>query len=333
MLSALRTLRRSAGLAGLLAVQVAAVVALYRLGSRPPFAVPFHHLGPWLRLTAPADVLVAALRLVALAGASWLLLGTVLYAVACLTRVPGAVRATGRLTLPSVRRIVDGALAASLVAGATFGGAGLSGAGLGGVAFADTVVHRAATDPPPTTVAVRDGRAGGRGGSGAGGRGGSGAGAGGLASLPAEPSTPTSTTRPRTTSPTTTPGPRPTTSGQAPAIAAPTPSASTTTTTGPSRPVTPAPLPTAAAPTPAPTATPTPAPGAVPQVIVAPGDNLWELTAAYLARSSNRTRDGITDAEIAPYWVAVCEQNRATLRSGDPDRIYPGEVVTFPPGR
>jgi hypothetical protein len=38
----------------------------------------------------------------------------------------------------------------------------------------------------------------------------------------------------------------------------------------------------------------------------------------------------VADTEVAPYWVAVCERNRATLTSGDPNLIFPGEVVTLP---
>ena len=41
-------------------------------------------------------------------------------------------------------------------------------------------------------------------------------------------------------------------------------------------------------------------------------------------------RPTVADAEIAPYWVAVCERNRAALASGDPNLIFPGEVVTLP---
>lgn len=77
-----------------------------------------------------------------------------------------------------------------------------------------------------------------------------------------------------------------------------------------------------------------PAPAAPPavdaRVVVAPGDSLWELAARQLASASGRARTDVADAEIAPYWVAVCDRNRATLASGDPDLLFPGEVVTMP---
>jgi hypothetical protein len=75
---------------------------------------------------------------------------------------------------------------------------------------------------------------------------------------------------------------------------------------------------------------PTPAPTPAASVVVRPGDNLWELAAQQLAATTGRARVDVGDAEIAPYWAAVCEQNRDALASRDPNVIYPGEVVTFP---
>jgi nucleoid-associated protein YgaU len=65
-------------------------------------------------------------------------------------------------------------------------------------------------------------------------------------------------------------------------------------------------------------------------VVVRPGDNLWELAAQHLASRTGRGRADVGDAELAPYWLAVCEENRDALASGDPNLIHPGEVVTFP---
>ena len=66
-------------------------------------------------------------------------------------------------------------------------------------------------------------------------------------------------------------------------------------------------------------------------LVVAPGDNLWELAARRIATATGRERADVTDAEIAPAWIALCDRNRATLRSGDPNLVFPGEVVVFPP--
>ncbi len=62
-------------------------------------------------------------------------------------------------------------------------------------------------------------------------------------------------------------------------------------------------------------------------MVVAPGDNLWSISARHL---SSRSSDP-SPRDIASYWVKVVETNRATLRSGNPDLIYPGEVVALPP--
>jgi hypothetical protein len=86
--------------------------------------------------------------------------------------------------------------------------------------------------------------------------------------------------------------------------------------------------PDAPAPVPATPAPPPPAPEAARGHVVVPGDNLWRIASDEVARVRAVTHP--TDAAIVPYWHAVVEQNRATLRSGDPSLIYPGEIVTLP---
>jgi hypothetical protein len=89
----------------------------------------------------------------------------------------------------------------------------------------------------------------------------------------------------------------------------------------------PAPPPAAAAPPSTPTGAVTP-PN---EVVVAAGDNLWELAARQLAMLGGRARGDVADREIAPYWARVCDENRSRLESGDPNLIYPGERVVLPP--
>jgi hypothetical protein len=60
---------------------------------------------------------------------------------------------------------------------------------------------------------------------------------------------------------------------------------------------------------------------------VQPGDNLWVIARADVARRANRDP---SDRDIAAYWLRVIAANRATLRSGDPNLIYPGEIVELP---
>lgn len=58
-------------------------------------------------------------------------------------------------------------------------------------------------------------------------------------------------------------------------------------------------------------------------VVVVRGDHLWKISARRLGPEAS-------NGEIAPYWRDVVEVNTPRLRSGDPDLIYPGEVVELP---
>lgn len=63
------------------------------------------------------------------------------------------------------------------------------------------------------------------------------------------------------------------------------------------------------------------------QITVQIGDNLWTISRRHLITHSG-TRP--TNEQIVPYWRKVIELNLPSLISGDPDLIYPGEVVTMP---
>jgi len=62
-------------------------------------------------------------------------------------------------------------------------------------------------------------------------------------------------------------------------------------------------------------------------VVVHPGDNLWLIARAALTPATGRPPD---ERAVARYWLAVIDANRATLRSGNPNLIFPGEIVTLP---
>jgi nucleoid-associated protein YgaU len=62
-------------------------------------------------------------------------------------------------------------------------------------------------------------------------------------------------------------------------------------------------------------------------VVVLRGDHLWKISERHLNSLLGREA---TDDEVSPYWRQVIGANREGLRSGDPDLIYPGEVVTLP---
>jgi nucleoid-associated protein YgaU len=63
------------------------------------------------------------------------------------------------------------------------------------------------------------------------------------------------------------------------------------------------------------------------------GDNLWTISRDHLARVTGRHASDLSDHEIATYWLRVIAANRASLRSGDPDLIFPGESIQLPPVR
>ena len=57
------------------------------------------------------------------------------------------------------------------------------------------------------------------------------------------------------------------------------------------------------------------------------GDNLWVIADQHLRAAGFEP----TNAVITSYWRRVIEANRPTLRSGDPNLIYPGEIINLPP--
>jgi hypothetical protein len=97
-------------------------------------------------------------------------------------------------------------------------------------------------------------------------------------------------------------------------------------------PETPAPATPPAAPAtpPAPPAAPLPAPHGARYAITF-GEHLWSIAARQLAASTGRSIADLTSTEIALYWVRLVEDNRPHLRSGDPDLVYPDEVIELPP--
>lgn len=62
-------------------------------------------------------------------------------------------------------------------------------------------------------------------------------------------------------------------------------------------------------------------------VVVVRGDHLWKISDRHL-QSVHGGEAGTAD--VTTYWRLVIEENRTSLRSGDPDLIYPGEVIELP---
>lgn len=67
--------------------------------------------------------------------------------------------------------------------------------------------------------------------------------------------------------------------------------------------------------------------GAHLEVVVTEGDHLWALAERRISSTLGRPA---ADHEVAPYWREVVSSN-PEIRSGDPDLIFPGEVIVLPP--
>jgi len=94
------------------------------------------------------------------------------------------------------------------------------------------------------------------------------------------------------------------------------------------------PYPLAAAGQPAGQASPPPPPAAGesgrtgPQThLVAPGDNLWAVARDRVGEATGRPPSG---RQVYAYWLRLLDVNRPRLSSGDPDLIFPGEVLLLP---
>ena len=243
----------------LIGMEIGLLDALYRLESLPFLRTP--RADPpawrlWLASTPPQDAVAALLRLAATAAAWWLLTTTGLYLVARLTRVPAMVRTLEWTTPRVVRRLIDRAVALSVIASLAGGTAAFAGGG----------------NPPAPVVAVVGGQPG--------------------ILLP----------------PGTRPGAKPQPSSEPFPLPAPVPQV--------------APVPKSSAPGEG--AAP---PGPPDRHTVQRGDNLWTIAANHLADSRITRSNG----RIAPYWRELIQDNHSSLRSGNPDLIFPGETVVLPP--
>jgi hypothetical protein len=280
-----------AGWVAVVGATIAILAALHALGSATSFAVDWSNPWTWTSRHSPERVLLAAGRLVALGLGYWVLVSTLLCTVARWSRIPAFIRSVEWATLPVVRRTAERFVAMSLTVSAL--------APLGTLAAT-------ASEPPPT------------------------------------PGTGTAPTVARVEPP-------PPDDGSAPARAVLIPASDTPIIV---------PVPTAALVDPADDGAPAagengtfpphePAtiddahrPGAPPRVLpdvrgtqphvhaVVEGESLWTIAELHVQTALGRTP---TDGETATYWSRLIDANRTRLSSGDPDLIYPGELMVCPP--
>jgi hypothetical protein len=111
----MQRLARIIRLAVVFGLEGGALVWLLRLGSRPWLRIDWSNLDTWLRVTPTEDAIAAMVWLVAVGCAIWLAVSTLLYLIARASRVPALIRSIEWMTLPAIRKVSEGALAALVV--------------------------------------------------------------------------------------------------------------------------------------------------------------------------------------------------------------------------
>lgn len=111
----MRRLTRITRLAAVIGLEGAALIWLLQLGNLPWLRIDWSNLSIWLRVTPAEHALAAMVWLAALGCAIWLAVSTLLYLAAGASRVPALIRSIGWMTLPAIRKVSEGALAALLV--------------------------------------------------------------------------------------------------------------------------------------------------------------------------------------------------------------------------
>lgn len=353
------------------ALEVGFIVVLHMLGSLDKMAIDFTNFKQWIDTTPPEVALVSSIRILALGFSYWMLATSFLYMAARAFNIPILIRALELTTVPGVRRAIDAGLAAAIIGGTVFGGAGAvfakstnaqanatpapitstfkdarvlynptpAGDVVGGPTVGLTSTDSAtsvqvpqvavqsnekvvvvSTDAPgpsaapsqDTTTPQKDDQ-------------------GNYIPIPAGgPTTPTEETIVTD---------NPTTTENSKVTIEPSPADSTTTTTAPKVTVPTTTPPIVTTPDPAvsvdgkqvvrPNDTPAPAVDtSSTSYTVVSGDNFWAIAKAHV--ESNLGREA-SNTEVANYWVKLIDANRSSIRSGDPDLIFPGEVFTLPP--
>lgn len=308
----------------------AALGVLHRLGGHTRLRVDWGHLELWLQVTPAGDAAAAVLRLVGLGVTYWLLVSTALDLLACLSGLPGAVRAVRWMTLPAFRSLAERAVALTVVGSTALAGSAVVAGGWSGAGVARAAVAQVEDRPGAWSSGEAFGPAAG-------------------VPLPQAPTPVTGPPEPRPDEQTAPDGshvaPVPEQSGEGiadePGVRAALPEAADKPADTAERPdAVEQPADTAERPAddgdePAGAAEePAQPDGASPSALtpdetytIAPGDHLWGIARATLAQTWGRAP---SVPEIVCYWVDLIALNAAHLRSGDPDLIYPGEVVRLP---
>jgi hypothetical protein len=63
---------------------------------------------------------------------------------------------------------------------------------------------------------------------------------------------------------------------------------------------------------------------------VLPGDHLWGIAEQHL-RDRGIEQGHPSKSAVARYWASVIAANQDSIRSGDPNLIFAGEIIILPP--
>lgn len=160
-----RLLRRAAAIVALLGCEIAATVALHRLGRVDGFALPKRALAHWLLHAQTEELVAVTARLAGLVLAWWLLVATVLSVARRVVPAWTHLRALDFLTPTAVRRTVERALAVGLGASIGLGGVHAIGAAtvpkpprvdVPVVRSAPSAIRSPEPTPRPSTASPRD---------------------------------------------------------------------------------------------------------------------------------------------------------------------------------
>jgi len=245
-------------LISLVAITAAFTIGLHQLGSIPGLGVNWADPLGWIATAAPEDLVGAAARHIGLTLGYWVLATTGIY-TAWSMRHRRPPRWVVLVTLPAVRRVIDRALAATLVAAVVAG------------PVRPALAEGPPPPPPPIVFDAADD---------------------GIPVPHIRLSRPEETTTPINESPT---EPTPSTAPLPPAPMPDRPSLLVTLETD--------------------------------RHTVTDGENLWAIAEGHLAAKLGMEP---TEGALAEYWRRLVAMNTPTLRSGDPNLIFPGEMLALP---
>ena len=64
--------------------------------------------------------------------------------------------------------------------------------------------------------------------------------------------------------------------------------------------------------------------------VVEAGESLWTIAEQNVAQVSGIPLQALQPSDVAPYWQKLVDRNATLLASGEPDLVFPGEIIVLP---